>query len=57
VSVNLDKPEEPAEPLLWGFLKSDGTYHGRPVDILELPDGKILVSDDYKGVVWSVTKL
>lgn len=57
VTVNLDKPEEPAEPLLWGFLNQDGTYSGRPVDILELPDGKILVSDDYKDVIWSVTKL
>jgi glucose/arabinose dehydrogenase len=57
VSVDHLAPDRPAEPFLWGFLKPDGTYFGRPVDIAELPDGKILVSDDYKGVVWCVTKL
>ncbi|MFA5506906.1 MAG: sorbosone dehydrogenase family protein [Vulcanimicrobiota bacterium] len=57
VGVDPKAPEQPAEPFLWGFLNEDGTYRGRPVDVSELPDGKILVSDDYLGVVWSVTKL
>lgn len=28
---------------------------GRPVDILELPDGSILVSDDAAGLVYRIT--
>lgn len=57
VTVDYVAPNRVAEPFLWDFLASDGTRHGRPVDVCELPDGKILVSDDYKGVVWCVTKL
>lgn len=39
-------------PFLEGFL--DDKVHGRPVDITELPDGTILVSDDHRGAIWSV---
>lgn len=28
---------------------------GRPVDVLNLPDGSILISDDYAGVIYRVT--
>ena len=28
---------------------------GRPVDILQLPDGSILVSDDYQGVIYRIS--
>ena len=28
---------------------------GRPVDLLQLPDGSLLVSDDGAGCVWRVT--
>jgi glucose/arabinose dehydrogenase len=57
VTVDYSSPDQEAEPFLWGFLAPDGERYGRPVDIAELPDGKILVSDDDKGVVWCVTKL
>lgn len=57
VTVDYLVPSRPAEPFLWGFLAPDGTRLGRPVDIAETPDGKILVSDDHRGVVWCVTKL
>jgi glucose/arabinose dehydrogenase len=30
-------------------------YTGRPVDVAELPDGSLLVSDDYAGVVWRIS--
>jgi glucose/arabinose dehydrogenase len=42
------------EPFLTGFLKGEGDVLGRPVDIVELPDGTIFVSDDYNGVIWRV---
>ncbi len=39
-------------PFLDGFL--DEKVHGRPVDIAELPDGTLLISDDHSGSIWSV---
>lgn len=44
-----------AEPFLSGFLK-DGKVSGRPVDVLELGDGSILVSDDLNGLVYRIWK-
>ncbi|MBX3022734.1 MAG: PQQ-dependent sugar dehydrogenase [Bdellovibrionales bacterium] len=41
------------EPFLSGFLK-DGTISGRPVDVLELKDGSILVSDDFASAVYRI---
>ena len=36
---------------LTGFLHK-GKTRGRPVDSLELPNGSVLISDDYNGVIW-----
>lgn len=38
-----------------GWLQKDGTAWGRPVDILVMPDGAILVSDDKAGVVYRIS--
>ncbi len=39
-----------------GWLLDDGRRRfGRPVDILILPDGSMLVSDDYAGVIYRIT--
>jgi glucose/arabinose dehydrogenase len=32
-----------------------GSAWGRPVDIKELPDGSLLVSDDRAGVIYRIT--
>jgi cytochrome c553 len=37
-----------------GWLEGN-TAWGRPTDILQLPEGSLLVSDDYQGVVYRVT--
>ncbi|MDI1278094.1 sorbosone dehydrogenase family protein [Methylobacter sp.] len=37
-----------------GWLSKDGTVLGRPVDILEMPDGSLLISDDKLGVIYRV---
>lgn len=37
-----------------GWLSKDGSVFGRPVDILELPDGSLLISDDQLGVIYKV---
>ncbi|PPC89939.1 MAG: sorbosone dehydrogenase [Methylobacter sp.] len=38
-----------------GWLQPDGEALGRPVDILELNDGSVLISDDKLGVIYRVT--
>ncbi|HFD10996.1 MAG TPA: sorbosone dehydrogenase family protein [Crenotrichaceae bacterium] len=38
-----------------GWLLADGEVLGRPVDILELHDGSLLVSDDKRGVIYRIT--
>lgn len=38
-----------------GWLdRETGEYLGRPVDITQLPDGSILVSDDYAGAIYRI---
>jgi len=47
------KPQAP-ELFASGWLLEQGDW-GRPVDILEMPDGSILVSDDQAGVIYRIT--
>lgn len=42
------------ESLVEGFLKGDSAW-GRPVDIEELADGSILISDDKAGVIYQLS--
>ncbi|MEQ8710090.1 MAG: PQQ-dependent sugar dehydrogenase [Rhodospirillales bacterium] len=42
-----------SEVFIDGWLK-DGSYWGRPVDIDELPDGSMLISDDFAGKIYRV---
>jgi glucose/arabinose dehydrogenase len=48
----------PAEPFLQGFLQVDGngreSVWGRPADVLPLPDGSLLVSDDLAGAIYRI---
>ena len=38
-----------------GWLDDEtGEYHGRPVDVAPLPDGSILVSDDFAGALYRI---
>ena len=46
------------EPFLDGFLtdaKADPPMWGRPVDVLVMRDGAMLVSDDYNGIIYRVS--
>lgn len=43
------------EPFIDGWLQENGSVWGRPVDILQLPDGSLLVSDDYGGIIYRIT--
>jgi len=42
------------EPFLEGFVQ-DNQYLGRPVDVLVMPDGSLLVSDDHAGAIYRVS--
>ncbi len=39
-----------------GWLQPGGKVLGRPVDLEQMPDGSILVSDDYSGVIYRIWK-
>jgi glucose/arabinose dehydrogenase len=60
VRVAVDGPGRAgaAEPFLQGFLQVDGngreTVWGRPADVLPLPDGSLLVSDDLAGAIYRI---
>ncbi|HKS61215.1 MAG TPA: sorbosone dehydrogenase family protein, partial [Xanthobacteraceae bacterium] len=52
---NKDGTVKNVEPFITGFLGADNNYVGRPVDVLFLKDGSMLISDDFNGAVWRVT--
>src|SRR5262249_45023704 len=43
------------EPFMTGFIQNNN-YVGRPVDVLPMTDGSLLVSDDFNGAVYRVTR-
>lgn len=53
--VTLDENGTPIayEPFAEGWLQN-GSAWGRPVDIEQLPDGSILVSDDFAGAIYRI---
>jgi glucose/arabinose dehydrogenase len=54
VKLNKDGSVKSQEPFLTGFLQNNA-YIGRPVDVLVMRDGALLVSDDYSGAVYRVS--
>ncbi len=44
---------QPHEIFASGWLQ-DGEYWGRPTDLLVMPDGSLLVSDDYAGAIYRI---
>ena len=54
VKLNKDGSVKSQAPFLTGFLENN-QYSGRPVDVLQMPDGSLLVSDDYAGAVWRIS--
>ena len=58
VMVTFVKPDGTAsasKPFAEGWLNSDGAYDGRPVDVEQMRDGSLLVSDDFAGAVYRIT--
>ena len=54
VKLNKDGTVKSMEPFITGFLE-DNKYVGRPVDVLQMKDGSLLVSDDWNGAVYRIT--
>jgi glucose/arabinose dehydrogenase len=59
VMVTYLKPDGSAdrsEPFAEGWLNDEtGEYSGRPVDVAQLADGSLLVSDDYAGAIYRIS--
>jgi glucose/arabinose dehydrogenase len=54
-ALNEDGSAAATEVFAEGWLDDDtGEYYGRPVDIAQLNDGSILVSDDFAGAVYRI---
>lgn len=53
--VNEDGSAGTPEVFAEGWLDANGEYLGRPVDIAQLRDGSILVSDDLVGAVYRIS--
>jgi glucose/arabinose dehydrogenase len=54
VRMNGSRPAS-YEEFASGWLRPDGTVTGRPVDLLVLADGSLLLSDDVASVVYRIT--
>ncbi len=54
VKLNKDGSVKSVEPFITGFLQ-DNKYVGRPVDVMNMPDGSLLISDDWNGAVYRVS--
>jgi glucose/arabinose dehydrogenase len=42
------------QPFAEGWLTENDEYLGRPVDVAQLPDGSLLVSDDFTGAIYRI---
>jgi glucose/arabinose dehydrogenase len=54
-AINEDGSAGETEVFAEGWLSDNGEYFGRPVDVAELPDGSILVSDDLVGAIYRIS--
>ena len=54
VKLNKDGTVKSVQPFLTGLIENNN-YLGRPVDVQQLKDGSLLVSDDWNGAVYRIT--
>ncbi|HEY7665943.1 MAG TPA: PQQ-dependent sugar dehydrogenase [Xanthobacteraceae bacterium] len=53
-SLKEDGTADKTEVFAQGWLTENGEYLGRPVDVAQLPDGSIVVSDDLAGALYRI---
>lgn len=54
VKLNKDGSVKSVEPFITGFIENNN-YIGRPVDVLVMKDGSLLISDDFNGAIYRVS--
>ena len=54
-SLKEDGTADKTEVFAEGWLTANGEYLGRPVDVAQLPDGSLLVSDDFAGAIYRIS--
>jgi glucose/arabinose dehydrogenase len=56
VKATADGKNAQVKPFLTGFLdKAKDEFWGRPVDVLQMPDGSLLVADEQLGAIYRVS--
>jgi glucose/arabinose dehydrogenase len=55
IKLRADGTMASLRPFITGFIQNNN-YVGRPVDVLVMKDGSLLVSDDYNGAVYRVSR-
>lgn len=55
IPLKVDGTAGASEVFAEGWLDANGVYKGRPVDVAQMKDGSILISDDYVGAIYRVT--
>ncbi|HSX93766.1 MAG TPA: PQQ-dependent sugar dehydrogenase [Hydrogenophaga sp.] len=55
VPLKADGTAGASEVFAEGWLDTNGVYKGRPVDVAQMKDGSILISDDYVGAIYRVS--
>ncbi|MFT6874902.1 MAG: glucose/arabinose dehydrogenase [Granulosicoccus sp.] len=50
-----DEGNASTEPFAEGWIDENGEYDGRPVDVAQMKDGSILVSDDFANAIYRIT--
>jgi glucose/arabinose dehydrogenase len=55
-SLKADGSADKTEVFAEGWLDNEtNTFRGRPVDVANMKDGSMLISDDYVGAIYRVT--
>ncbi|WP_300622076.1 PQQ-dependent sugar dehydrogenase [Dokdonella sp.] len=55
VAVELDGAKVTKQQVLVDGFQRDEVAYGRPADVLVMPDGALLVSDEYAGAIYRIT--
>ena len=55
VSMKADGTADKLETFAEGWLDDNGIYRGRPVDVAQMKDGSLLVSDDFAGAIYRIS--
>jgi glucose/arabinose dehydrogenase len=54
-SLKPDGTADKTQVFAEGWLTENNEYLGRPVDVAQLPDGSLLVSDDTAGAIYRIS--